>query len=143
MFWRSHSFNSSFVVRSGMRSSCSSGDSGVLPSPVVNEGHRDPRFLRGGASPLSTASSILPTAWFSSAIECSTPRTRFFASARARFSINSCMLLSARNEGIDQVAIERIGCRAQALQGDAIFRFPLLQLQGKLAARPQPPCQFT
>src|ERR1700678_632454 len=50
---------------------------------------------------------------------------------------------SARNEGIDQVAIERIGCCAQALQGDAVFRFALLQLQGKLAASPQPPCKFT
>src|SRR5277367_5673559 len=63
---------------------------------------------------------------------------------RARAVFNQVLhTVSARNEGVNQVAIERIGCGAHAPQGDAVFGLALLQLQGKLTTGSQPPCQFT
>jgi hypothetical protein len=50
---------------------------------------------------------------------------------------------SSRDKGIHQIAVERIGYSAQALQGDAIFSLSLFQLQRELAARPQPTRDFT
>jgi hypothetical protein len=49
---------------------------------------------------------------------------------------------SARDKGIHQIAVERIGYSAQALQSYAIFSLSLFQLQRELAARPQPARYF-
>jgi Domain of unknown function (DUF3368) len=56
---------------------------------------RSVRFLTRRRVSASTASSILPTAWSSSAIGRWTPSTRLFASERARSSFNSS-IMSAR-----------------------------------------------
>jgi hypothetical protein len=47
-----------------------------------------------------------------------------------------------RDDGIDQVGIERFSYSAQAPQRDAIFRLTFFQLQRELTARAQPAREF-
>ncbi len=142
MFSRSHSFSSSRIPRLGMRSSSSSGASGVFPSPTFNSRHDCySRFsLRLASSRIFSFTP--PTAWFSSAMVCSTASTSatdFFACPTFRQVVQSSVL---GHEGVNQVASQRVRHLSKAVKGYSILGLRLFELCCKRETTFHAPGQF-